>query len=385
MRRWYPRLAIGLGLVAAIVLARATVFAPDPVEVDVAEVMRGRVEQTVTNSRAGTVRTRRRAKLSPEVGGLVTAIPHREGEHVKAGEVVLELDAELQRAKTIVAQRELEAATARRGEACLNAERAARELVRNRGLARGGHISANLLDQVDSAARAGAAACEAARAGEESARAGADLAQRELDKTVLRAPFDGVIAEVTIEVGEWSTPSPPAVPVPAVVDLLDPESIYVSAPMDETDSGRVRPGLPARVTVDSHGGQAFPATVVRVAPYVVDFEAQNRTVEVEVELADRAFAATLLPGTSADVEVILDARKDVLRVPTSALLASGSVLAVEDGRLVERTVRIGLRNWDTTEVQEGLTEGERVVTSLDRAEVQAGARVTVRKPGDKRS
>jgi HlyD family secretion protein len=170
-----------------------------------------------------------------------------------------------------------------------------------------------------------------------------------------------------------------------VLDLLDPDSIYVSAPMDETDSGRVRPGLPARVTVDSHGGQSFPATVIRVAPYVVDFEAQNRTIEVEVELADRALAATLLPGTSADVEVILDARKDVLRVPTSALLASGSVLVMENGRLVERTVRTGLRNWDTTEVQEGLAEGEQVVTSLDRAEVQAGARVTVRKPEDKRS
>jgi HlyD family secretion protein len=299
--------------------------------------------------------------------------------------VVLELDAELQRAKTVMAQRELEAATARRGEACLNAERAARELVRNRGLARGGHISTNLLDQVESAARTAAAACEAAHAGEESARAGAELAQRELDKTVLRAPFDGIVAEVTIEVGEWSTPSPPAVPVPPVVDLLDPDSIYVSAPMDETDSNRIRPGLPARVTVDSHGGRSFPAEVVRVAPYVLDFEAQNRTVEVEVELDDHAFAATLLPGTSADVEVILDARQDVLRVPTSALLASGSVLVMDDGRLVERPVKAGLRNWDTTEILEGVAEGERVVTSLDRAEVQAGARAVVRKAEDERS
>lgn len=385
MRRWRLRLAIGLLLGAAVVLARRTVFAPDPVPVDVAEVMRGRVEQTVTNSRAGTVRTRRRAKLSPEVGGRVVGIPHREGERVKTGDVVLELDDELQRARTVVAQRELEAAAARRGEACLNAERAQRELVRNRGLVKEGHISANLLDQVESAAQAAAAGCEAARAGEESARAGAELAQSELEKTVLRAPFDGIVAEVTIEVGEWSTPSPPAMPVPPVVDLLDPDSIYVSAPMDETDSARVRPDLPARVTVDSHGGQSFPGRVVRVAPYVVDYEAQNRTVEVEVELDDRVLAATLLPGTSADVEVILDARKDVLRVPTSALLASGGVLVMDGNRLVERKVRTGLRNWDTTEVQDGLSEGERVVTSLDRAEVKDGARVTVREKPERPS
>jgi HlyD family secretion protein len=378
MRGWRVRAIVAIGVVAAIAGARWTVFAPDPDAVDVATADRGRVEETVTNSRAGTVRTRRRAKLSPEVGGRVVAIPHRAGERVRAGDVVLELDGALQRAKTEVARRELEAAAARRGEACLGAERAGRELVRNRGLAKRGHISADLLDQLESTAQAMAAGCEAARAAEESARAGAELAARELEKTVLRAPFDGVIAEIAIEVGEWTTPSPPALPVPSVVDVLDPQAIYVSAPMDETDSARVRAALAARVTADSHPGESFTGRVIRVAPYVLDVEAQNRTVEIEVELDDPAVAATLLPGTSADVEVILAAREDVLRVPTAALLASGAVLVVEDGELVERPVRTGLRNWDTTEIQDGLREGEWVVTSLDRAEVKAGARVTVR-------
>ena len=376
-RRRAP-LAIGLAVVLAVVVVRLTVCAPDPVPVDTAVVSRGRVEQTVTNSRAGTVRTRRRAKLSPEVGGRVVALPRREGERVKAGEIVLELDGELQRAKAAVAERELDAAVARRGEACLGADRAQRELVRNRGLVKGGYISTDLLDRVESAAQAAAAACTAARAGEESARASAELAQRELAKTVLRAPFDGIVAEVAIEVGEWTTPSPPALPVPPVVDILDPASIYVSAPMDEVDSGRIHVGLPARLTVDSQPGRTFGGRVVRIAPYVVDVEEQNRTVEIEAELDDAALAATLLPGTSADVEVILDLRDDVLRVPTSALLASGGVLVVERGRLVERPVQVGLRNWDQTEVTAGLAEGARVVTSLDRADVKAGARAVVR-------
>jgi HlyD family secretion protein len=121
--------------------------------------------------------------------------------------------------------------------------------------------------------------------------------------------------------------------------------------------------------------------VVRIAPYVSDIEEQNRTVEIEAELDDAAVAATLLPGTSADVEVILDARDDVLRVPSSALLASGGVLVVNGNHLVARPVETGLRNWDYTEVTGGLTGGERVVTSLDRAEVKAGARVVVRDAG----
>jgi HlyD family secretion protein len=203
------------------------------------------------------------------------------------------------------------------------------------------------------------------------------VAQRELDYTVLRAPFDGVVADSSIEVGEWSTPSPPAMPVPSVLDIIDPSSIYVSAPMDEVDSARLAPGLPARVTVDSHAGKQFPGRVVRVASYVLDVEEQNRTVEIEVELDDRTFAATLLPGTSADVEVVLETRPGVLRVPSSALLSGDKVLVVENGRLAQRTVEVGLRNWDVSEIRGGLARGDAVVVSLDRPEVVPGARVVV--------
>src|SRR5262249_38297339 len=95
MRRWILRIAILLGLGLAALALKLTVFAPDPVPVTVTPVGRGRVEETVTNSRAGTVKARRRAQMSPEVGGRVVAIPHREGERVKAGDVLLELDPSL--------------------------------------------------------------------------------------------------------------------------------------------------------------------------------------------------------------------------------------------------------------------------------------------------
>jgi HlyD family secretion protein len=113
---------------------------------------------------------------------------------------------------------------------------------------------------------------------------------------------------------------------------------------------------------------------VEVAPYVADQLEQNRTVEIELELDDVAVARTLLPGTSADAEVILSTREDVLRIPTSALLEGGKVLLLADDRLVERTLDLGLRNWDFTEVTGGLERSDRVVVSLDRPEVVAGAR-----------
>jgi HlyD family secretion protein len=112
---------------------------------------------------------------------------------------------------------------------------------------------------------------------------------------------------------------------------------------------------------------------VEVAPYVEDQLEQNRTVEIELELDHDEADARLLPGTSADAEVILSKRGDVLRVPTSALLEGGRVLVLEEDHLVERTLELGLRNWDFTEVTGGLEPGTRVVVSLDRPEIVAGA------------
>ena len=304
----------------------------------------------------------------------MVSLPHRRGAHVEAGDLLLRVDDALQRARLALAEDEAKASLAQRDQACLAAERAGRERERTARLADQGIVSTDLLDGVDSQARAAEASCRAAAAAAERAASAIALAKAELEKTVLRAPFDGVVADVFIEEGEWTAPSPPALPIPPVLDLIDMREIYVSAPMDEVDSARIATGQPARVTVDSHRGQEFPARVTEVAPYVVDRLEQNRTVEIELELDDDALARTLLPGTSADAEVILSAREGVLRVPTSALLEGGKVLLLEDDHLVERTLELGLRNWDFTEVTGGLDPGARVVVSLDRSEVVAGAR-----------
>lgn len=373
-RRLWIRLGLLAAVAAAFAGARLVWFAPEPLAVRVARVEVGRVEETVTNSRAGTVKARRRARLSPEIGGQVVALPKRRGERVAAGDVLLRLEDSLPRARVALATEERRVAEAQREQTCFAAERAERERERMAALAASGIVSADLLDGVASESLAAAAACRAASAAAARAASALALAEAELGKYVLRAPFDGVLADVAIEEGEWTTPSPPAMPIPAVVDLLDTRSIYVSAPMDEVDSGRLAVGQRARLTVDSRRGETFAGRVVRVAPYVLDLLEQNRTVELELELDEEAVAATLLPGTSADAEVILSTRENVLRVPTSALLEGGRVLVLADGELAERTLQLGLRNWDFTEVAGGLAAGERVVVSLDRPEVVAGAR-----------
>lgn len=368
---------IALALAVAAVLWLWTSRQRQSVPVEVFRVERGTVEQTATNSRAGTVQAKRRARLSPELGGRVLEIPFRQGQTVKAGDVVLVLESSLERAEVDLRQRELLAARADGERACEAAERAAREAARNRQLAADGILSADLLDRLDSMASEAASACAAARARQGSAQAGVELVRSGLGKRTLRAPFDGVVAEVSIELGEWTTPSPPGLPMPPVLDILDPSSIYLELPMDEVDAARLRPGLPVRATVDSHPGRKFAGTVARVAPYVLDLEAQNRTVAIDVDLTEPDVARELLPGTSADVEVILETHDGVLRIPAAALLAGERVLLLEEGRLVERAVEAGLRNWDFIEIVSGLVEGDAVVTSLDRPEVKAGTRAAV--------
>lgn len=359
------------------VALRLTFFAPKPVEVRVVSVERGRVEATLTNSKAGTVRARRRSRLTAETGGRVVEIAHREGEYVKAGELLVRLNDRSLRAQYDLVRRGVEVASSRLEQACLRRDRAGRELARTVELAARNVASEDMLDELQYAYDAARVTCLAAEAELASARAQVRAAEAELDKTMIVAPFDGVIAEVSTEVGEWVTPSPPLLTAPAVVDLIDPTAIYVSAPMDEVDSAQIRVGQVVKLTVDSRPDEVFAARVVRVAPYVLDLEAQNRTVEIEVELDDPAVAAELLPGTSADVEVVLEVRAGVLRLPTSALLDGDRVLVFTEGMLDERSVELGLRNWRYAELQGGLSEGEVVVVSLDRVEVQAGKRAII--------
>lgn len=373
-RTWLRRGAVLLGVALALVLLRATILRPDPVPVTVVPAARGPVEETVAGSRAGTVKSRRRATLSPEVGGRVERLSVRKGERVKKGDVLVRIAAEDVRAQLVLAERSLGVAQAAEREACRAAEQARRDLARSEKLAKDEVLSVGLLEKAETEAGMTAAACEAARARVGQARASLDVARVGLGRTVLRAPFDGVVAEISTEEGEWVTPSPPGLPIPPVLELFDPDDTYVSAPLDEVDVGRVKAGAAVRVTFDAFPGGSFAGKVTRVADYVLDVREQNRTFEVEVRLDDAAFARTLLPGTSADAVVVLARKEDVLRVPAYALLPGGRVLLLSKGRLVSAKVEAGLRGAEWAEVLSGLAAGDAVVTSLDRPEVKEGAR-----------
>lgn len=369
-----------LGVVAVLGGAIWYASQPDPIPVVLTSVESGRVNATVANTRAGTIEACHRARMSTSMGGQIARLPVDEGDLVKKDQVLLELWNDDTRAQVALADREVKAADSRAIEACTMAEIAQRESERVVRLHAQGVAAIETSDKAVGEAKARAAGCAAAKTSAEVSRARLDAANAALERTILRAPFDGVVAEINGEVGEVVTPSPVGVATLPTVDLIDTACLYVKAPIDEVDAGAIREGLPALITLDAFPDAQYPAVVRRVAPYVLDLEKQARTVDVEVEFTDISKAGRLLVGYSADIEVILDTRDDVLRVPTEALLEGHRVLVYRDGTIEELTIEAGLENWEFTEVLSGLENGDRVVLTVDRDGLEDGVEVTPEDP-----
>lgn len=362
------------GGIAALVFIILLSVRPDPIPVETAVAERGPVAETVTNTRAGTIKACQRARLAPPSGGQIAKLPVKKGDRVRKGQVLLELWNEDVSAQLSGAERDELAAGSRADEACVAARVARREAERLAAVLERGLVAIDAVDRARGEAESREAACRAATQNIRVAQARVTQTRAMLERLRLRAPFDGIVAEINGELGEFVTPSPVGVPTPPAVDVVDASCIYVAAPIDEVDAPRIREGMPARVTLDAFRDRTFPARVRRVAPYVLDLEKQARTVEIEAELQDIE-SGELLPGYSADVEVILQEKQDALRIPTRALVEGNRVYVLdpEQERVQMREVQMGVRNWEYTEVTSGVSEGERVVTSVDREGLADGA------------
>ena len=375
-------LLTALLVVALAIVAWIALGGEDPLEVSVHEVARGTVELTVSNTRAGTVKACRRSGLSMPGGGRVDALHVKEGDEVAAGQLLLELWNADRKALAAQAESQLAASKHRREQTCVEAENATREARRLRTLLERKLASQELAEAADTRARSAAFACQAAVDEQQTAVAALDLNRALLSETQLRAPFAGIVAKIEGELGEFVTPSPPGIPTPPAVDLIDYSCLYVTAPIDEVDAGRLQVGLPARISLDAFRGRQFEGRLNRIAPFVLEIEKQARTVEVDVLFTEPADRERLLVGYSADVDLVLETHADVLRVPTEALLNDDTVYRLASGaeRLERVKVQAGIRNWNWSEVQSGLAAGDRVVVSLDVPGLADGARVVARSP-----
>ncbi|MDL1959715.1 MAG: efflux RND transporter periplasmic adaptor subunit [Deltaproteobacteria bacterium] len=375
MKSLLRRTVIILVILILIALILLYVMRDKPVSVVVQLVNSGRVEATVANTRSGTVKACRRARLAPAIGGQIHELAVHEGDRVESGQMLLVLRNEDLEAKVKLAESEGATSQANAEKACFLAEEAQRDADRLVRLRKLDLVSEADFDKAVTNAKARRASCEAARASVKMSAARIKFARAMLDHTILRAPFAGTVAEVNGELGEFVTPSPTGVATLPAVDLIDTSCLYVSAPIDEVDATAIRTGMEARITLDAFPKTNFKGRVRRIAPYVLELEKQARTVEVETVFVDLPGNEDLLPGYSADVEIVLDLREDVLRIPTEAVLEGNRVLVCRaDGLIEGRIIEPGLSNWQFTEVMSGLEPGELIVTSVDRKGVKPGIR-----------
>jgi len=320
------------------------------------------VEQTVSNTRAGTIDACRRSKMSPAMGGQIATLAVEEGDMVEKDQILLELWNKETKARVKAAERSAD-------QTCIISAKAQRDADRTNELFSKGLASEEAKEAAVTNAESGLAACNAAKAQVEVTKAS-------LERTQLIAPFGGIVAEIEGELGEYVTPSPVGVATKPTLDLIDNTCIYIKAPIDEIDAPEVIAGLKSRITMDAFGQKEFPSTVRRVAPYVLDLEKQARTVEIEAVFDNPQ--EFLLPGYSADITIIVDTSEDTLSIPSQAVMGGDSVYLINsDGTISEKEIEVGLSNWQLTEVISGLSLDDQIVLSIDRKGLEDGVKVSV--------
>ncbi|MGJ0485429.1 MAG: efflux RND transporter periplasmic adaptor subunit [Methylomicrobium sp.] len=372
----HKKILIILAILAMVIALAVYYKRPKPVEVEIVSIEEGEVRATVSNTRVGTVKACRRAYLAPAAGGQVAKLNVKEGDKVRQNQLLMEVWNRDLKAQLSLQEAQIRANQASAEQACQLKGGAIREAERISRLQKYNHIVSE--EQVDTKvtnAKAQSASCRSAKEAVTVSMDSRDAAQAAIERTYVEAPFDGTVAEINVELGEYVTPSPPGIPTLPAIDLLDISCLYVSAPIDEVDAPQIKTGMSACVSLDAFPDKRCSGTVSRVAPYVLEKEKQARTVEVEVKLTDPKDLRELLPGYSADIEVLLASKPKALRVPAEAVIENRKVLLLQDdGLLVERSFKPGLANWNYVEVLEGLQPGDKVVLSVGQEGVTPGAR-----------
>ena len=360
-----------IGVIIAVIALSSFMFAGEekPIKVLSVKPEIRNVEKTVSNTRAGTIDACRRSKMSPAAAGQISVLHVKEGDSVKEGDILLELWNKETKARVTASERSSD-------QACIVSAKAERDASRANELYAKGLTSEEAKETAVANAESTMAACNAAVAQVEVTKAS-------LERTMLIAPFDGIVAEIEGKLGEYVTPSPVGVATKPTLDLIDNTCLYIKAPIDEIDAPDVRSGMKANITMDAFGEEEFLATVTRVAPYVLDLERQARTVEIEATFDNPQ--QYLLPGYSADVTIIIDTSEETLGLPTQAIMRGDKVYVIGDDNVIEnRQLETGLSNWEFTEVLSGLELDDRIVLSVDRTGVKDGAKVEIEKSDEEK-
>ncbi|MCY4095388.1 MAG: efflux RND transporter periplasmic adaptor subunit [Gammaproteobacteria bacterium] len=324
---------VWLVLVTLVVLggiAGGTVYAMrdngDSFEYEEKAVQLGDVESVVNAT--GALEPVNTVIVGTEVSGQISELLVDFNDTVEQGQVIARLDPRTFEARLLQREADVEVANAniqsRNAELTRsrsNLKRAQRELSRREELSLDGHVSVSELENDKNALDQAIAAVEIANASVTNAHAGltqseAALAQAKLDleRTFIRAPISGTVINRAVEIGQTVAASFSAPEL--FVIAHDLHEMKVEASVDEADVGRLREGLPARFTVDAYPNRDFVGRVSQIRKSPTE---NQSVVTYKVIVTARNDDLSLFPGMTANVDMVLGSRENVLTVPNSAL------------------------------------------------------------------
>jgi HlyD family secretion protein len=302
-------------------------------EVSVVSLSRGTVEETVTGVTSGTVEAEQIAELAFGAVGRVKEVSAAVGDSVHAGAILAQIENDDLKSRLDVAAEELG--------------------------------RAKTLQQSQAASRSNVI----------QAQGNFDAARIAFEKSIIRAPFDGMVVERNVEAGQLSQITA-VIPVPPF-RLVDSKPRYVEAEIDEVDLPKVKVGMSARVKVLAVRRAPFKATVRKVIAFVSSVREQDRTSEIELSVDSEGI---LLPaGASADVEVVTNTKNDAVLAPPKAVLGRGGsrYVFVLDGSVIRKTpVQVGISGFVSTEIVSGVSAGTEIVLPSEKVELVDGLKVT---------
>lgn len=292
----------------------------------------------------GVIEAWNKIAITPEVGGKIARIHVDEGDVVKSGQLLAELD-------TRAIRLQLEQAEAAVAVASANAKDAQRNLERMERLKQENAVSDQQYEKILLAA-------EAAEAQLQQAQASLNLAQYNLDVSLMTAPFSGIVAARNAEVGDVINPMMGGVaPNSGVLTLMDFYQVKLVLDVSHQDVIRIQKGQPAELRVASLPDRIFHGSV-NLINVTADPLTKKFNVEVKFPNPDMA----LRPNTFGEVTLLVKTNPDALVIPQQAVLENAYVYVVgSDNRAVKRDVVFGLQNAHLIEAVSGLVEGEMVV------------------------
>jgi len=372
----------------------------------------GRRDLIAAVTASGKIQPKKKVDVSADITGRITKIAVREGDFVKQGQFLIQIDPTVYEANLQQATATMASSQAAAVQAKANSDQAERALGRTKELHTQSPnlVSQEQLEQAQTAFDVAEANLNAAQHQVDQARAAAQSARDNLRKTTLIAPMTGRVTRLAVEEGEVAVPSTFSKDIGLLLTVSDLSVIQAKVKVDETDVVRVHLGDSVEVSIDAFPDTAFIGRVTKVSDSSVrdatsTATGQNdRAVDYEVEITLDKPPSDIRPDLSATARIVTDTRKQALSIPIIALTVrenkpvstenrrvdtttagkkkeTEGVFIVKDGVATFRPVKVGIAGDEYFEVTEGLKDGETIVGGPYQAirDLKEGARVRAMK------